>query len=199
MGSQAAMGEPRRAEGVADAVRSARSYWLLRRRCRRLAESLSLPEPFDITLFLERLGKSRGRPIDLVPIPVRPTGPCGLLATTDAADYILYTTDTTAVHQQHILLHEIAHLLCGHHGAPASRTPGVAALVPHLPAALIQRVLGRTVYTEPQEQEAELLASFILYRVGSQARGAAAAPERAEDMPLCALLGIRHRGPDGHG
>jgi hypothetical protein len=37
--------------------------------------------------------------------------------------------------------------------------------MPALPAALVERVLGRTIYTEPQEREAEIVASLILSRV----------------------------------
>ena len=137
-------------------------------RCRRTVASLELPDPFDAAAFIGTLAGQRGRPIELIPVTARPQLPCGLLVTTDRADYIAYSADTTPLHQQHILLHEAAHLICGHHhGAPAA-SAAAQALVPRLPASLVRRVLGRTVYTEPQEQEAELVASLILYRTAAR-------------------------------
>jgi hypothetical protein len=144
-------------------VRRERSGRALERRCRKLVDGLELPRPFDAAAFLRGLGRVRGRPIELIPVPARPDAPCGLLVTTERADYVMYTADTSPLHQQHILLHEAAHIVCGHHDG-ASVGPGAAALLPNLPASLIRSVLGRTVYTEPQEQEAELVASLLRLR-----------------------------------
>ncbi|MFR9798247.1 ParH-like protein [Streptomyces sp. MS06] len=137
------------------------------RRCRRIAEELPLPSPFDAAVFVGELARRRGRPIELLPVAGRVAVPCGLLITTAEADYIVYDADTTELHRQHILLHEAAHLLCGHHESDGP-SAGAAALVREVPPALVRRVLGRTVYSDPQEQEAELLASFILHRAGRE-------------------------------
>lgn len=168
-------------------------------RCRRLVAALSLPDPFDIADFVHALAACRGRPIELVPVTGRPNLPCGLLLTTADADYILYATDTTPLHQQHILLHEAAHLLCGHQDDSAGTSLDAAAriLMPGLSPALVERVLGRTVYTEPQEREAEIVASLILSRVShwspppftAQARSVEALFDRPE----------RNGGPAGCG
>ncbi|WP_280669268.1 MULTISPECIES: ParH-like protein [unclassified Kitasatospora] len=107
------------------------------------------------------MAEQRGRPIELLPISWKPGIPCGLLVATGSADYIVYASDTSPLHRQHILLHEVAHLLCGH-ADEADTASG--ELMPHLSADLVRRVLGRTVYSEPQEQEAELLASMIMNR-----------------------------------
>ncbi|GAB2691048.1 hypothetical protein GCM10010442_05560 [Kitasatospora kifunensis] len=132
-------------------------------------DALELPVPFDAVRFITGLAERRGRPIELIPVSGRVNLPCGLLVTTDEADCILYSADTTPLHQQHILLHEAAHLICRHHeSAPATQT-----LLPHLTGALVQRVLGRTVYSEPQEREAELVASLILHRAVLDAGGEA--------------------------
>jgi hypothetical protein len=136
-----------------------------------MAEQLELPRPFDPAVLLERLAARRGRPIELLPVAARPHAPCGLLVSTQEADYIVYAADTGALHQRHILVHEIAHLMLEHAGS-APLDPA-AALLPHLSPALVQRVLGRTRYDEPQEREAELLASLILSRA---ARADAAGP-----------------------
>lgn len=169
------------------------------RRCRTISDSLELPDPFDAAELVARLAHDRGRPIDLIAVPARPGAPCGLLVTTGQADYIVYAEDTSEVHRQHILVHEYAHLLLGHaDGSPPD--PGLTrGLMPHLSPTLIGKVLGRTVYLEPQEQEAELLASLILKRAllpggrrtGAQSRDAEWAHR------LFPLLGTR-RPPGPH-
>jgi hypothetical protein len=152
-----------------------------------------LPDPFDAETFIGMLADARGRPIDLVPVTARSHIPCGLLVTTDHADCILYTADTTPLHRQHILLHEAAHLLCGHHHTSPSASAAAEVLLPHLPPSLIRRVLGRSVYTEPQEVEAELVASLILNRAARLARTGGAVPPTAGagDILVRSLFGTR--------
>ena len=154
-------------------MRSGRSDERLWQRCRVLVDGLDLPTPFDTARFIDTLARTRGRPIELVPVAARPHLPCGLLVTTDRTDRVLYPADTTPLHQRHIQLHEVAHLLCGHHETSLAASSAAQVLLPNLPASLVQRVLGRTVYTEPQEEEAELVASLILNRAAEQDRAAA--------------------------
>lgn len=142
-----------------------------------------MPDPFDVGAFIGMLALERGRAIELIPVAARPHLPCGLVVTTDDADLIVYSADTSTLHRRHILLHEAAHLVCGHSDRPRGQdgpSAAVAAaaggLLPHLPAELVHRVLGRTVYSEPQEREAELVASLILYRVARHGRPDERAP-----------------------
>ncbi|MFJ4091622.1 ParH-like protein [Kitasatospora sp. NPDC089913] len=140
-----------------------RGLWL---RCRGVADSIPLPEPFDIGALTDSLTRLRGRPIELVPLSGPAHSPCGVLVCTDRADYIGYAVDTTALHQQHIVLHEIGHLLCRHTGGGAGIGEDVReALTPRLSGELVHRVLGRSAYTQRQEREAELVASLALHRV----------------------------------
>ncbi|MFF7329867.1 ParH-like protein [Streptomyces sp. NPDC008150] len=168
--------------------RERRRLW---RRCRRLVGGLRLPEPFEAAAFLDSVAESRGRPVRLVPVRARPDLPCGLLLTTDACHYVLYTADTTYFHQQHILLHEAAHLLCGHDESAALGTAD-RALMPSLSPELVRRVLGRTTYSEPQEAEAELVASLILARAG--AHTAERCPDTEQDA-IAPLFGLPGRLP----
>ncbi|MED7948974.1 ParH-like protein [Streptomyces sp. BE20] len=142
-------------------------------RCRGIAESIPLPEPFGITALTESLTRLRGRPIELMPLSGPAPSPCGVLISTDRADYIGYAVDTTALHQQHIVLHEIGHLLCAHTGGAGLSTVVSRVLTPQLPDELVRRVLGRSVYTERQEQEAELVASLTLHRALQRPRSTA--------------------------
>jgi hypothetical protein len=123
-------------------------------RCRSTVERLELPEPFDAEAFVDLLARERGRPIGLLPVAARPDVPCGLVVTTRAADWIVYCSDTSPLHRQHILLHEAAHILCGH----------------------TQRD------SEPDEREAELVASLILQRVSRRDRHRARAAGRPSKL-----------------
>ncbi|WP_344659843.1 hypothetical protein [Catenulispora subtropica] len=158
------------------------------RRCRAVVDRLELPDPFDAESFIASLAEQRGRPIELIPLPFRPDRPCGLLVTTLRADVIIYSSDTTAMHRRHILLHEAAHLLRGHDGGAASAI-GPSVLLPHLSPALIKSVLGRTVYSEPQEREAELIASLIHHRVAQDRSSCARA--RAPRPRVATMFGLR--------
>jgi hypothetical protein len=148
--------------------RAGRALW---KRAREVADAVALPEPFEAETFVARLAAERGRPIELMSVTAPEGAPCGLLMSTERADYILCPTTTTALHRQHILLHEVGHLLCGHTGADG-RVDGVALdaaagrqLMPSLSPELVRRVLGRTTYTEVEEREAELVASLLAQRV----------------------------------
>ena len=162
---------------------------------RRRVEQLELPEPFDAEAFIGALARERGRPIDLLPVADLPDLPCGLVVTTLDSDWIVYRADTTRLHRQHILLHEGAHILCGHseHGSDGGGSMAAAAhtLMPHLSAELVRGVLGRTAYTEPDEREAELVASLILQRVRQRDRHAG--DDAGPPSSLAPLLGIFER------
>ena len=160
------------------------------RSCQQVVDRLDLPDPFDAEAFIAALARKRGRPIELIPVPTRPDRPCGLLVTTAAADLIIYSGDTTTVHRQHILLHEAAHLVRGHDAARQTSTAGLGVLLPHLSGALIRNVLGRTVYTEPQEREAELIASLIHHRVARHRSTASRAEPPPRPGGIAVMFGV---------
>jgi hypothetical protein len=171
-------------------VRQDKQLW---RRCRELADSVPMPVPFSPDTFVDAVATHRDRRIELMPVPATVGAPCGLLMTTDRADYILYPVNTTELHQQHILMHEVAHLLCGHTGTAEIDAAATRALMPNLSPELVQRVLGRTVYAEAEEHEAELLASLIAQRAARLPRPPSAeAPD--EVVQLERLFGVRRRG-----
>jgi hypothetical protein len=132
----------------------------LRDRCRQLLADVTMPSPFDIHEFCEQIASKRGRPIRLFPIASGLT-PCGLWAATESTDYVFYETSTSPLHRDHIVLHELSHMLCDHRPAPAHDDELVDRLFPDLNASLVQRVLARSAYSAAEEREAELLASLI--------------------------------------
>jgi hypothetical protein len=142
----------------------------LRRRCAALVRDLPMPAPFDARALCEQVAARRGRPITLVPMEGL-AGVCGLWVATATADLIFYEQVTTPPHQEHIILHELGHLLCDHHRSPDALGLPVAELLPSLDPAMVQRVLGRAGYTSDEEREAELLASMIRERARAHGGG----------------------------
>ncbi|GAB1510455.1 hypothetical protein [Actinophytocola sp. KF-1] len=138
----------------------------LRRRCRARLRDLPLPVPFDVHELCARVAARRGRPIRLLPVAGL-TGVCGLWIATDTTDLICYERDTTRPHQDHIILHELSHVLCDHHPAGDH----ASALFPDLDPAMVRAVLGRAGYSSDEEREAETLASLIRQRASTRAGG----------------------------
>jgi hypothetical protein len=155
----------------------------LRQRCEARLRELELPVPFNLHAFCDALGARRGRPIRLCPATSL-AGPCGLWAAGTTDDYIFYEQATSPLHQEHIVLHEASHMLCGHRPARVSDDEASRLLFPDLDAAMVKRVLGRAAYSAVEEQEAELLASLILERAGRTGL----APARAADPEVAALV-----------
>jgi len=80
---------------------------------------------------------------------------------TAKADYILYQQETSKAHQNHIILHELGHLLAGH--TSDEQDDGLlAGLYPDLEPDAVRRALRRTSYDSAHEREAETVATIIL-------------------------------------
>jgi hypothetical protein len=124
--------------------------------------------PFDAHAFCEALAKRRGRPIHLFPIPLGegPGGLTGTCLTVADKDIIFYESRTSAWHQDHIIVHEAAHLLLGHHSDICSDEELLHQLFPDFQPEVVRQVLQRRTYTREDEREAELLATLILERGG---------------------------------
>jgi hypothetical protein len=131
-----------------------------------LADALILPEPFDVTELCRTVGQLRGRPIVLTAMPLAALGPCGLWLATASVDYICYEQDTSTPHQQHIVLHELGHILCGH-GNSQPLEDVLDSLFPQLDRRTLQIMLARrhSMHSDPDEQEAETFAYAVLGRV----------------------------------
>lgn len=142
----------------------------LRRICAAKVAALEIPSPFDVHEFCRSVQRARGRMIRLIPRALPTGAPSGLCVSTNAGDYIFYESQTSAFHQEHIILHEVGHLLCEHSAPSVSREEVSGLLLPDLDADMVQRVLGRTCYPMWAEQEAEIIASLILAKVEKERR-----------------------------
>lgn len=136
----------------------------LRRRCRDLLNELGIRPPLDVVTLCRRLGERRGRPIVLLAHPIEVSGPFGAWIATADTDYILYQQETTKAHQDHIILHELGHIIAGH-GGDEQDDALMSQLFP--PEAgwnpdAVRRALRRTSYDTAEEREAETVATIIL-------------------------------------
>jgi hypothetical protein len=157
----------------------------------RLSEIPEVPQPWNITEFVRRVAANRQRPIELIPRTMShyASVATGLWVRRADRDQIVFDSSGAELHQDHIILHELAHILCGHEGiaikaSPPSTPPQTLAgrgsldddaLITALAAAQGEdegaadeptRVLHRSAYDSRQELEAETLAFVIWQAAG---------------------------------
>lgn len=89
--------------------------------------------------------------------------PCGVWASfrDGRGDVVVVESRTSRAHQEHICLHELAHILCGHTGAKVLASVYLAKLLPDLAPEKMAEVLARTGYDSEQERDAEAMATFL--------------------------------------
>ncbi|OLZ72836.1 hypothetical protein AV521_07685 [Streptomyces sp. IMTB 2501] len=133
----------------------------LRRRCKRELRALDVRPPLRVEALCQQLGERRGRPIRLVAHPLPMPGPFGVWIATDSADYILYQQETSKTHQDHIILHEVGHIMADHQGVDTDDS-FLQTTMPELSPGMVTRALRRTSYDEAHERQAELVATIIL-------------------------------------
>ena len=141
----------------------------LRRRCRQLLHSLDIRPPLDVVDLCERVGRQRGKPIRLVEHALPVPGPFGAWISTPSAEFILYQKETSGPHQNHIILHELGHILAEHTSDEQDyvlvgglEPSSVRERYPDLDPGAVRRALRRTSYDTADEREAELVATIIL-------------------------------------
>ncbi|MFD6468971.1 hypothetical protein [Streptomyces goshikiensis] len=159
----------------------------LHRLIRRELQDLGITAPLDVEKLCEALSRRRGRPLYLREAPLEKPGPSGMWIEYDDYDVILYQAATTRLHQEHILLHEIGHILVAEAeeaaakaaaeaagGVPAAESTeetaeetavfveGWASMLPVFTSETIKRVARRCTYDDSEECSVELVATIIL-------------------------------------
>ncbi|MFD3544255.1 ImmA/IrrE family metallo-endopeptidase [Streptomyces sp. NPDC058655] len=155
---------------------------------RRIAD-LGLPKVNDVAELCRHLGEVRGRPITLVPMKMPSSHPCGMWVAARDDDLIFYDANTTGAHQEHIILHELGHIICCHRGAGGLDEAAARLLFPDLDPELVRDMLLRATYDDVQEQEAEIIAYLL-----SQLLGGAEPPPCVTEA---ARAGAAERGDAG--
>ncbi|MFJ9418879.1 hypothetical protein ACIRPT_32690 [Streptomyces sp. NPDC101227] len=162
-------------------------------RCEGRLRDLGLDKPRDIGEIQAAAVSLTGRPVELVPFELNSTSVHGMLVSTEDVDYVVFRPGSSKLHREHVILHELSHLICCHEGAGGSvALQGTPLAVTGNPAADggALRVLGRTGYEDIQEAEAEMMASLLGQRISRESR----VPDQAIDELLKPLL--RSLAPD---
>ncbi|MFF4954953.1 toxin [Streptomyces chattanoogensis] len=151
---------------MADRPGIKRTLRRLRRGAKGLLARLELPERCDVVTLCEHLSRERGRALHLVPVVMGSSHPCGIWVALETADIVIFEAHTSKLHQDHIIAHELAHMLCNHKGtAERLGASGLFSMFPHLDPQRVRDALGRTSYSTEEEQEAEIMATLLLERV----------------------------------
>ncbi|MEV6278594.1 hypothetical protein [Nocardia sp. NPDC051832] len=160
----------------------------------KLMRHIEIPYPWDRDIFVDAVAQYRGRPILLHPVddPETLSGVgCGTtisglwIKTTDS-DIVMYSADTEW-HADHVIAHEIGHMLLGHDepdGIPADRL-SLYSLMPALSADAIHNVLGRNDYSSEREISAETFADMLMVE--------ATLPRRRPSVTRRIFFRARHR------
>ncbi|MDQ1034652.1 hypothetical protein QFZ75_001068 [Streptomyces sp. V3I8] len=172
----------------------------IRRKCGDLVQSLDLPVSFSLEYLCEQIAGRRGRPVQLAPLAFPASGPAGLLVSTATTDYVFYEACTTAVHQTHVIMHELGHLLWDHgpagSGATDEMSAGSALLPADIDPTLVEHMLGRTQYSRPEEYAAEYFATRLLRLASGPLSPPAAVPPGMSELVNRLERSLQHGG--GH-
>ncbi|MFR9806473.1 hypothetical protein ACL02T_29915 [Pseudonocardia sp. RS010] len=148
----------------------------LSRRHRALVRKLELCPPLDLDSLRERLSVVRGKPLVFVAVSLPVPGPSGQWVPGAEMDLVTYQKDTTPLHQEHIILHEIGHIICGHDNVPIGRgavsalcrgeQEGLEELRASIEANANPDEMHRSHYGDAKEWEAETVATIIREKAG---------------------------------
>ena len=122
-----------------------------------------LSRSFTLEELVRAISKARGRPLEVVYQDIGPGEkmPCGVWVPLPEGDVVVVESRTSQAHQEHICLHELAHILCGHTGAEVLAAGYLAKLLPDIAPEKVATVLARTSYGSKQERDAEAMATFL--------------------------------------
>jgi hypothetical protein len=126
---------------------------------------------FTMDGFKGWVEQQRGRRIVWVPWSMPPPTFGAWLAIGDC-DYVFYEKDTFAVHQTHIRLHEMAHMLCDHPALEIDlKEAGILLRCADAASSAHESLLLRAAHSSEEiELEAETLTALIQERVLRYAR-----------------------------
>ncbi|WP_336085700.1 ImmA/IrrE family metallo-endopeptidase [Nocardia sp. SSK8] len=116
----------------------------MRQRCRRRLAETGL-RAVDLHELCAEFGSRRARPVVLSSMTMPSNNIHAMLVRASEADYIVYERDTTPLHQQHLIAHELGHLIWDHRGLT-----GLSG--------------GHADYDPVEELEAETTATLLLER-----------------------------------
>lgn len=142
---------------------------------------IGVPDPFDVDVFCGNVARARGRRVELHELPADVGRVCGLYVSLPAVDHVFFAAGTSRRHREHIVVHELMHLLFDHGGLRGLSTGVLERLLPGLDPALVRAALGRGGYSDPEEREAETVASLVMGHAGQE-------PGRRDSDPVATQI-----------
>ncbi|MEV0246028.1 hypothetical protein AB0H76_05500 [Nocardia sp. NPDC050712] len=130
--------------------------------------TVPLPNPWNLNAYLADVAAYRGRSISLRSVPAEMLAEkgCrgkGLWLARKHDDIIVFDAAATERNADHIILHEIGHMLLGHGKSDAEpATPLPPKLAALLPSLSVQHALGRNEFGADNEREAEVFADMTM-------------------------------------
>ena len=106
---------------------------------------------------VERVAAWRGRPIQVLAFAFPQGELSGMWLALNGLDVVVFPQEASPLRRVAIIGHELGHMLLGH--SPGDAGAALSQAVPELDVA---RYLGRTMYTEQAEAEAERLGTQIV-------------------------------------
>lgn len=134
-----------------------------------IARLPELPVPWDIAELCERLAVLRGRPVIVREMDI-PALPFAFWRGTDSADFIVHRTGMTGYYRDHVILHEVCHMLAGHNVTETGGTQADSRTDEDINEQLLEQA-AHNPHTTEQEELAERFATTVL-RLAKQARPA---------------------------
>lgn len=118
-----------------------------------------MPTDGNLDGLLTNVSRHRGRPLIVLHHDLGQVGPSGLWVEGVHADYMFLDTEGSTSRTAASICHEVAHMLLGHKGRPINED---IALTPHIRPTLAARFLARDGYSDPEEHDAEDLATQLV-------------------------------------
>ncbi len=134
-----------------------------------IVDRLELPDPWNVDELAARIAADRGRALRIQSRPPAGDGITGTIFRLGSEDVIFWRADLSGVHRDHVICHELGHLLCGHLEGGNAYTAGTDADLAGAVAIMLHR---QCQYGERKEREAEEIADLILSRVRQRIPGA---------------------------
>jgi hypothetical protein len=125
-----------------------------------IAELPAVPQPWSINKLCKRLAAQRDRELLLHPLRI-PALPFGLWYDDGQRDHIIYRAEVSGYHRDHIILHEICHMLGKHRIADRSVSGRERESRVTLLARLVEYA-AENPHTDEQEEVGEAFAARVL-------------------------------------
>lgn len=124
--------------------------------------ALPPPRPFDLGLYLWQLQEHRNRPIHIHDLPTSAVAAlCGAWIAFQGVDHVFVDPAAAGRHRDHIIAHEIAHMLLNHRPSTTLNHGARRTLLDMIGAPPTLRVSTRAGH-DRHERAAELFATLAL-------------------------------------